>query len=67
METKEFQEIMSAFEKYAKQLVSLGSMGLQREPRDKWKHQLYYCDGNANNAFKMFQFGVSFGKCYYRD
>ena len=60
--TKEFYEIMEGFEKYAKKLVSLGIQGLQKEPKENWDKQQYYCDGNANNAFKMFLFGVSFGK-----
>ena len=53
---------MDVFEKNAKKLVSLGSQGLTREPKENWINQNYYCDGNANNAFKMFQHGVSLGK-----
>ena len=67
LETKEFYQIMDAFEKNAQKLLSLGSMGLEREPKDLWKTQQYYCDGNANIAFKMFLHGVSFGKCFYKD
>jgi len=63
--TKEFQDIMQAFEKDAKRFVSIGSMGLTKEPKENWVKQVYYCDGNVNNAFKMFMIGVSFGKCYY--
>jgi hypothetical protein len=37
-------------------------MGLSKEPIENWKKQQYYCDGNANNAFKMVLFGVSLGK-----
>jgi hypothetical protein len=62
LHTKEFQEIMTAFEKNATQWVRLGSMGLTKEPKENWTKQLYYCDGNANNAFKMFLVGVSLGK-----
>jgi hypothetical protein len=62
LQTKEFYEIMSVFEQNAKKLVNLGSMGLNREPKENWSKQLYYCDGNANNAFKMFLHGVSLGK-----
>jgi len=62
LQTKEFYEIMSVFEQNAKKLVNLGSMGLTREPKENWSKQLYYCDGNANNAFKMFLHGVSLGK-----
>ena len=60
--TKEFYDIMDAFEKDAKKLVSLGSQGLNREEKEQWQKQRYYCDGNANNAFKMFLLGVSFGR-----
>jgi hypothetical protein len=60
--TKEFYAIMENFEKNAKQLISLGAMGLSKEPIENWKKQQYYCDGNANNAFKMVLFGVSLGK-----
>ena len=62
LQTKEFYEIMSVFEQNAKKLVNLGSMGLTRETKENWSKQLYYCDGNANNAFKMFLHGVSLGK-----
>ena len=62
LHTKEFYEIMKEFEKNAKKLVNLGSMGLAKEDKENWAKQLYYCDGNANNAFKMFLFGVSLGK-----
>jgi hypothetical protein len=62
LETKEFYEIMAVFEKNAKKLVSIGAMGLKKEPKENWSKQLYYCDGNANNAFKMFLNGVMLGK-----
>jgi len=62
LHTKEFYEIMEVFEKNAKKLVNLGSTGLQKEPKELWGKQIYYCDGNANNAFKMFLNGVSLGK-----
>ncbi len=62
LHTKEFYEIMEMFEKNAKKLVNLGSMGLQRESKNLWVKQIYYCDGNANNAFKLFLHGVSLGK-----
>ena len=62
LESKEFYEIMTAFEKNAKKLVRMGHEGLNKEPKENWESQCYYCDGNANNAFKMFLYGVSFGK-----
>ena len=62
LHTKEFYEIMDVFEKNAKQLVSLGAMGLTKESKENWTKKQYYCDGNANNAFKMFLHGVSLGK-----
>lgn len=60
--TKEFYEIMEVFEKNAAKLVSMGASGLQKESKENWPKQQYYCDGNANNAFKMFLLGVSLGK-----
>jgi len=60
--TKEFYEIMDVFEKNANKLVSFGAMGLTREASENWTNQQYYCDGNVNNAFKMFLHGVSLGK-----
>jgi hypothetical protein len=60
--TKEFHEIMDMFEKNAKQLVSMGSQGLKYEDKVNWHNQTYYCDGNVNNAFKMFIHGVALGK-----
>jgi hypothetical protein len=65
LHTKEFIDIMNEFEKIAKKLVSIGSQGLSREPKELWDKQHYYCDGNANNAFKMFLNGVMFGRCYF--
>lgn len=60
--TKEFYEVMADFEKTAKELVRMGNQGLKREPKENWKRQYYYTDGNANNAFKMFLQGYSLGK-----
>ena len=62
LQTKEFYEIMEAFEKEAWHLVSMGSQGLKREAKELWPKQIYYVDGNANNAFRVFLNGVSFGK-----
>ncbi len=53
---------MEAFEKNAKNLVRMGSQGLKREDKENWTRQYYYCDGEANNAFKLFLLGVQFGK-----
>ena len=60
--TKEFYEVMASFEKTAKDLVSMGQQGLNKESKEDWKKQRYYSDGNANNAFKMFLQGYSLGK-----
>jgi len=60
--TKEFYEVMEAFENVAKKLIHLGSMGLKKEDKELWVKQRYYCDGNANNAFKLFLTGYSLGK-----
>ena len=43
LHTKEFYEIMEVFEKNAKQLVTLGAMGLTKEPKENWTKQQYYC------------------------
>jgi hypothetical protein len=60
--TKEFYEAMEMFEKTAKDFVQFGSMGLTREPIDNWIRTHYYSDGNANEAFKIFLIGMSYGK-----
>jgi hypothetical protein len=60
--TKEFYEIMGMFEKTSKEFIRFGSQGLKKEDKEQWKRQCYYCDGNANEAFKIFLNGVSFGK-----
>jgi len=62
LHTKDFYQIMNVFEKNAKQLVSMGAQGLTKEAKCNWGRQQYYCDGNVNNAFKMFLNGVSLGK-----
>ena len=62
--TKEFYEIMDAFEKNAKKLVNMGGQGLSRENKENWTKQIYYYDGNVNNSFKMFLHGYSLGKCF---
>lgn len=53
---------MEVFEKNAKDLVRMGSMGLKKEQKENWKNQIYYCDGNVNQSFILFLNGVSFGK-----
>jgi hypothetical protein len=60
--TKEFYSVIDNFEKYAKQHVRTGSMGFEREPKENWKKQWYYSDGQANEAFKHFLVGYSLGK-----
>jgi len=62
LETKEFYDIMKAFEKNATKLVRTGNQGLNKEDKSQWIKQHYYCDGNANNAFKLFFNGVMLGK-----
>lgn len=53
---------MENFEKYAKQNIRMGSMGLTREEKENWKRGWYYSDGLANEAFKLFLAGYSLGK-----
>jgi len=60
--TKEFYDLMDAFEKVAKNEIRTGASGLKREPRENWGKRLYYTDGTANEAFKIFMHGYSFGK-----
>ena len=63
LHSKEFYEIMSDFEKNIKHYpVSVGSQGIKREEKENWKMQHYYCDGNLNNAFRLFLCGVVLGK-----
>lgn len=63
--TKEFEDVMRAFENYAKKAVRMGYQGLKREPRENWKQQWYYSDGLANEAFKAFLGGYSLGKAMH--
>lgn len=60
--TKEFYSVMENFEKYAKQNVKMGTMGLTREDKKNWKRKWYYSDGLANEAFKQFLAGYMLGK-----
>ena len=60
--SKEFYETMEMFEKTSKSFVRFGAQGLKKEPKEQWNNQAYYCDGNANEAFKIFLNGVYFGK-----
>lgn len=60
--SKEFYEAMEMFERTSKHLIRTGSMGYKREPKESWGHQVYYCDGIANEAFNVFLAGVSYGK-----
>ena len=64
--TKEFYELIKNFEKYAEKNLSLGSMGLQKEEKELWKKQRYYCDGTANQAFIIFFQGYSLGKSMHQ-
>lgn len=65
LETKEFYDIMEAFERYAQKNIRKGSMGLTREGKANWKNQVYYSDGNVNSSFKLFLVGYSLGKANY--
>lgn len=65
--TKEFYDVKNAFEKYANDYVRAGSMGLKMESVESWKDESYYCDELANEAFKLFYAGYSFGKSVWRD
>jgi hypothetical protein len=63
LHTKEFYEIMSQFEKDAKNFyIRVGSQGLKREDKNNWERKKYYCDGEANKAFILYLLGVSLGK-----
>lgn len=62
LETKEFYDLMDAFEKYAKGNVRMGHQGLTKEPKENWQRRWYYSDGLANDAFKLFMAGYSLGK-----
>ncbi len=64
--TKEMQDVMSMFEKYAKKEVRCGSVGLLREPRENWPRQ-YYCDGNVNEAFRHYLNGYALGKALFQN
>lgn len=63
--SKEFYDIMSHFERTAKNWVRTGSQGFKREDKEQWKSQSYYCDDNANSAFKSFLSGYMLGKSEY--
>ena len=65
--TKEFYDIMNHFEKTAKNFVRTGSQGFKREEKENWTKGWYYSDGQANESFKLFLQGVSFGKVYYNE
>lgn len=60
--TKEFYELMDFFEKISKKTVRTGSQGLKRSEKEMWPKQQYYDDGMANEAFKLFMQGYSYGK-----
>ncbi len=62
--SKEFYEVMETFERYAKENVRGGHMGLTKEPKESWEKQVYYSDGVTNEAFKIFLGGYSLGKCF---
>ena len=60
--TKEFYEVMTAFEKIANKAIRMGHEGLTKAPKENWKRKDYYNDGNANEAFKIFLSGFMLGK-----
>lgn len=62
LQSKEFYEVMEMFEKTSKHFIRFGSQGLKKEDKKHWNRQVYYCDGNANEAFKIFLSGYSYGK-----
>ena len=65
LHSKEFYELMNQFERDAKHLIRTGQQGLIREPKENWSKGIFYCDGNANIAFQIYQAGYSFSKCVY--
>lgn len=67
LHTKEFYELMEAFEKVAPRLVRTGVQGFKREHKDNWGKQWYYFDGNVNDAFKLYMCGYANGKAIFQD
>lgn len=62
LHTKEFYEIMAHFERMSKNFIRTGKSGFQKEHKENWVKQCYYCDGVANEAFIVFLNGYSYGK-----
>lgn len=65
--TKEFYEMIESFEKYAKSENCNIYFGcdFQKENKSLWNKQIYYTNGKLNDAFKLFIFGYSCGRCEY--
>ena len=59
----EIEEVIKMFERPAQQknLPYTGG-SLEKEPRESWKHRIYYTNGAVNNQFLSYLAGYSAGK-----
>lgn len=64
--SKEFYDVMALFEKTLLQAVFV-SAKIEREPKENWKKQYYYTNGEVNNLFKVFLWGYQCGKAEYQN
>lgn len=60
LNTKEFYEIMAQFEKDA------DTYQMDKEDKAMWSKQIYYCNGETNNMFKIYLLGYQNAKCLAR-
>ena len=60
LNTKEFYDLMAQFEKDA------GHYNFEKENKKMFCKQVYYCNGEVNNLFKMYFMGYQSAKCMAR-
>ena len=65
LHTKEFYDMMSEFDKYAKKEIRMGNMGLTKESKENWERRIYYTDGSMNDSFKIYMAGYMNGRIEY--
>ena len=65
--TEEFYDAMDQFERCAKDIIQVGSMGFQREDSIWFDKRRYYSDGNVNEAFIFFLHGYALAKNIYQN
>ena len=62
--SKEYYEIIKDFENFMKKISSIRG-SFEKESKELQMKGVYYCNGEINNAFKIYQAGYANGRLNY--